>query len=147
MTNVQLEAQIAKLQAELAASRSAANVETESLSFNATSLFGVVDWKKLLLKAVVAGGYGFVVGHCINMLYAVLGVGSWPLVVAFFTHLTVLLAMVYFVMITSGLVADFVVDTLPAKAVSTYNSATKWLGNAAATTKEFATEQYGRVVH
>lgn len=151
MTKATLEAQIAKLEAELHAARSGANInpEAEPLGYEAGSMLGMlgINWKTFAAKAVVGFGYGYLVSTLLNATLGIVGIATWPVLVAVFAHVMAIALSIYFILMTAGVVTDFIVDELPAHARSAYSTATKWLGNAAATTKEFATEQYGRVVH
>lgn len=154
MTKLQLEAQIAALQAELAASRCAANVETEPLNDDASmnnilGMFGMlgISWKKVIAKCVVGGGYGYLVTSLLASTLVAIGTPTWPVLLAVMAHITALALCIYIIMISSGVVADFVVDTVPAHAVSAYHATTRWLSGAARTTQSFASEQFARVVH
>ena len=165
MTKLQLEAQIAALQAELAAQCSAAHVDVEhttkrygSIEWKTQSgeplnddasvldMFGI-NWKTFAAKVVIGFGYNYLVSKILFATLAAFGIATWPVLVAMLAHVAALALSIYVFLLTAGTVADFVVDTVPAHAVSAYHATTRWLSGAARTTQSFASEQFARVVH
>lgn len=79
-------------------------------------------WLKTACKYAVHGSYGYLIGTCAGYLaVGVLAItGSF---IAYYLSIAVLLAAAIVIVLTTGnLVADFVVDTVPAAAAKAYNA-------------------------
>lgn len=88
-----------------------------------------INWMNFAAKLAVSGAYGFLIGACFGMLTNALLAATSSTLLIVLGYAVIIAAMIFIVVTTTQLVANAIVDTLPAQTGAAYRAAKNWFAS------------------